>query len=168
MHEKASVLKPLWSPGYIEMLAPLWTTHPNEEQSCQLPSSCFSVFKFHPSLSLLCSPYNWDMLNNSQYESLNNNTIKRPIHVARIKSLAISPPLLSYTKPREQESVGIIFFWYPSCVDRRVWSWGKWNTHHSRFMDQRWHLHSVSTAHCRCGVLGDGRGRCWKLKCALS
>lgn len=83
-------------------------------------------------------------------------------------SLPVFSPLSSYTKQCEQESVGIIFLWYSSCVAMRVWLRGKWNTHQSRFMDQRCPRHSASTAHCRCGVLEHRRGRCRRLKCALS
>lgn len=67
-------------------------------------------------------------------------------------SFAPHPPPCSYSKRCEQERGGFFFFSVIPHVDIRVWLWGKWNTHHSRFMDQRWHRHSAATAHCQCGA----------------
>lgn len=118
-------------------------------ESCQLPSCCFSVFKFLPHFLY---PYNGDVLNNSQCEGLNNATVKFSIHVSGMKGFfCYFPPLLSYTKQCQQESVRILFFFgYSSCVDMGVWLEGKWNTNHSRFMGRRWRWHSASTARCWC------------------
>lgn len=74
---------------------------------CHLSSCCFSVFKFISSLSLLCSAYNWDLFNNSQYEGLNNATWSF-LFILGV-SFAISPPLLPYTKLCEKEDVAVIY-----------------------------------------------------------
>lgn len=170
MHQKASMLKSLRSRGYIEVPAPVWITHPNEEQSLvnYLPAVSLylnSSLAFFPVLSpttgicsMTASVRAWIII-------LWNFPFMSPEWKV---SFVSHRPLLLYTKQREQESARIIFSWYSSCADRRLWLWGKWNTHHSRFMDQRWHLQSASTAHCRCGALEDGRGRRRSRKCALS
>lgn len=61
------------------------------------------------------------MLNNSQCEGLNNATVKFSIHVSGMKGFfRYFPPLLSYTKQCQQESVRILFF---SDIPV-VWIWG--------------------------------------------
>lgn len=77
----------------------------------------------------------------------------RDVLVGKMKGLFRSPPSPVFVfKAVWAGTWGIFFFSVIPHVDIRVWLWGKWNTHHSRFMDQRWHRHSAATAHCQCGA----------------
>lgn len=121
MHQKASILKPLWSHGYIEVPAPMWISQPSEEQwagSFQLPSCCFSVFKFIPHF-LYCA------LPTTGISSITSSmrawimTLKFPILVGGSIFHSLPSPVVVYKAVWAGTCRNHIF-----CDIPVVWTWG--------------------------------------------